>query len=118
MFVWNDFKLEHMQHNMQLLKPGITPRELCEQGHVLDPQYQKQKYGSMMHGVGLCDEWPIVTYPDRWQDGAFEQPLEAGMVLCVEALVSPEGAVPWPGKRRPITQYSCWLSVSPRARRL
>ncbi len=82
---------EHMTHNMQLLKPGITPREICEQGHVLDPPFQKQKYGSMMHGVGLCDEWPIVTYPDRWQDGAFEQPLEAGMVLCVEALVSPEG---------------------------
>jgi Xaa-Pro aminopeptidase len=40
--------------------------------------------------VGLCDEWPFVPYPDGWVDGAFEALLEPGMVLCVEALVSPE----------------------------
>jgi Xaa-Pro dipeptidase len=44
-----------------------------------------------MHGVGLCDEWPLITYPDHLVDGAFEYELETGMVLCVEALVSPEG---------------------------
>jgi Xaa-Pro aminopeptidase len=44
-----------------------------------------------MHGVGLCDEWPYVPYPDSYVPGAFEHVLEAGMVLCVEALVSPEG---------------------------
>jgi|TARA_B110000240_G_scaffold179686_1_gene210115 Xaa-Pro aminopeptidase len=45
----------------------------------------------MMHGVGLCDEWPLIAYPDQLVDGAFEYELEVGMVLCVEALVSPEG---------------------------
>ena len=45
----------------------------------------------MMHGVGLCDEWPIIAYPDQFVDGAFEYELETGMVLCIEALVSPEG---------------------------
>ncbi len=45
-----------------------------------------------MHGVGLCDEWPLVTYPDQLRStGAFDYVLEPGMVLCVEALVSPEG---------------------------
>jgi Xaa-Pro aminopeptidase len=44
----------------------------------------------MMHGVGLCDEWPLIAYPDQLVDGAFEYELEVGMVLCVEALVSPE----------------------------
>ena len=32
-----------------------------------------------------------MPYPDRLVDGAFEYELEAGMVLCIEALVSPEG---------------------------
>jgi Xaa-Pro dipeptidase len=41
--------------------------------------------------VGLCDEWPLIAYPDQLADGAFEYELEAGMVLCVEALVSSEG---------------------------
>ena len=44
-----------------------------------------------MHGVGLCDEWPLVAYPDHYVEGAFDYALEPGMVLCVEALVGQEG---------------------------
>ncbi len=83
--------VEHIQTNMQMLKPGVMIPELTAGTHVLDAQFQKQKYGCLMHGVGLCDEWPLVAYPDGAVEGAFDYPLEAGMVLCVEALVSPEG---------------------------
>ena len=38
-----------------------------------------------------CDEWPSIVYPDHWQDGAFDYEVQPGMVLCVEALVSPDG---------------------------
>lgn len=83
--------VEHIQQNMQMLKPGVMIPELSAGTHVLDPQFQAQKYGCLMHGVGLCDEWPLVAYPDHAVEGAYDYPLEAGMVLCVEALVSPEG---------------------------
>lgn len=82
---------EHIDTNMALLKPGVSIRELVFGGHQLDPQYDRGKYSCRMHGVGLCDEWPYVTYPDGWTEGAFDAVLEPGMVLCVEALVSPEG---------------------------
>ena len=82
---------EHIMTNMELLKPGLNIQELCRSSHTLAPEYQKQKYGCLMHGVGLCDEWPLVAYPDKMVDGAYDYELEAGMVLCVEALVSPEG---------------------------
>ena len=82
---------EHIMTNMQMLKPGVMIPELSAGTHVLAPQYQLQKYGCLMHGVGLCDEWPLVAYPDHAVPGAFDFPLEPGMVLCVEALVSPEG---------------------------
>ena len=82
---------EHIQSNMSMLAPGVSMRSLSENCHRLDDQYQAQKYGCLMHGVGLCDEWPLIAYPDHLVDGAFEYELEAGMVLCVEALVSPEG---------------------------
>ncbi|HPE60402.1 MAG TPA: Xaa-Pro peptidase family protein [Thiolinea sp.] len=81
---------EHLMYNMQLLKPGVSLDTLSEQSHRLAPIYQKGKYGCLMHGVGLCDEWPLVAYPDKRVDGAFDYVLEPGMVLCVEALVSPE----------------------------
>ncbi|MEE9336005.1 MAG: dimethylsulfonioproprionate lyase DddP [Granulosicoccaceae bacterium] len=82
---------EHIMVNMEMLEPGLNIQELCRNSHTLAPQYQKQKYGCLMHGVGLCDEWPLVAYPDKMVDGAYDYELEAGMVLCVEALVSPEG---------------------------
>ncbi len=58
--------------------------------HTLDEQFTAQKYGCMMHGVGLCDEWPLIAYPDALVEGAFDYELQPGMVLCVEALVSQE----------------------------
>lgn len=83
--------VEHIMQNMQMLKPGVMIPELSAGTHVLDGQFQALKYGCLMHGVGLCDEWPLVAYPDHAVEGAYDYPLEAGMVLCVEALVSPEG---------------------------
>jgi len=83
--------VEHIETNMQMLKPGVMIPELSAGTHVLDPQFQAGKYGCLMHGVGLCDEWPLVAYPDHAVAGAYDYPLEAGMVLCVEALVQPEG---------------------------
>ena len=83
--------IEHINYNMSLLKPGVTIPELIEKSHRLPDQYQDLKYGCMMHGVGLCDEWPLVAYPDQQVPGAFDYALEPGMTLCVEALISPQG---------------------------
>ena len=82
--------IEHIDTNMQLLAPGVSFNDLTFKGHHLDDQYQKLKYGCKMHGVGLCDEWPLIAYPDKFVEGAFDYCLQPGMVLCVEALVSPE----------------------------
>ncbi|MEM9602219.1 MAG: dimethylsulfonioproprionate lyase DddP [Pseudomonadota bacterium] len=82
---------EHIMHNMAMLKPGVNIQDLSRNTHVLRPEFQKLKYGCLMHGVGLCDEWPLVAYPDQMVEGAFDYELQPGMVLCVEALVSPEG---------------------------
>ena len=82
---------DHIMTNMEMLRPGVHFSELTKNTHVLEPQYQKQKYGCLMHGVGLCDEWPLICYPDHAVEGAFDYVLEPGMTLCVEALVSPEG---------------------------
>jgi Xaa-Pro dipeptidase len=82
---------DHISTNMAMLKPGVRVRDLIHGGHQLAPQFNLQKYSCKMHGVGLCDEWPFVPYPDAGLDHAFDVEIEAGMVLCVEALVSPEG---------------------------
>lgn len=82
---------EHITTNTELLKPGLSIPEIVAQGHRLDEPFQAQKYGCMMHGVGLCDEWPLVAYPDGEVASAYDYVLEPGMVLCVEALVGEVG---------------------------
>jgi len=82
---------EHIMQNMEMIKPGVMIPELTANTHVLDDKFQAQKYGCLMHGVGLCDEWPLVAYPDKAVPGAFDYPLEPGMVLCVEAAVGEVG---------------------------
>ena len=82
---------EHIMTNMEMLKPGVMIPELTANAHKLDDKFQAQKYGCLMHGVGLCDEWPLVAYPDKAVAGSYDYPLEPGMVLCVEAAVGEVG---------------------------
>jgi Xaa-Pro aminopeptidase len=82
---------EHIMTNMEMLKPGVMIPELTANAHKLDDKFQAQKYGCLMHGVGLCDEWPLVAYPDKAVAGAYDYALEPGMVLCVEAAVGEVG---------------------------
>ena len=82
---------EHIMTNMEMLKPGVMIPELSANSHRLDDKFQAQKYGCLMHGVGLCDEWPLVAYPDKTVPGSYDYPLEPGMVLCVEAAVGEVG---------------------------
>ena len=83
--------VEHIETNMDMLRSGVNIQDLSRNTHVLHDKYQAQKYSCLMHGVGLCDEWPLVAYPDKMVEGAFDHELRAGMVLCVEALVGEEG---------------------------
>ncbi|MEL6522299.1 MAG: dimethylsulfonioproprionate lyase DddP [Pseudomonadota bacterium] len=82
---------EHIMTNMEMIRPGVMIPELTANCHVLDEKYQTQKYSCLMHGVGLCDEWPLVAYPDKAVEGAYDYPLVPGMVLCVEAAVGEVG---------------------------
>jgi Xaa-Pro aminopeptidase len=82
---------EHIMTNMELLRPGVPFRDLTFGGHQLDPKYDARKYSCRFHGVGLCDEWPLIAYADHFVEGAFDYVVEPGMVFCVEALVGEEG---------------------------
>lgn len=82
---------EHIVTNMEMIRPGARIEDISRNTHVLDDKYQARKYGCLMHGVGLCDEWPLVAYPDMMVPGAFDYELQPGMVLCVEALVGEDG---------------------------
>ena len=82
---------EHIMTNRELLKPGVTFRELTEKGHRLPEEYREQRYGVIMHGVGLCDEYPAIYYPEDVEHDGYDGVVEVGMVFCVEAYIGAVG---------------------------
>jgi Xaa-Pro aminopeptidase len=81
------FAVDHIRENTALLRPGMSFREITFGGHHLTDEFIPGRYSCKMHGVGLCDEWPMICYPQDWREGAFDHVLEPGMTLCVEALI-------------------------------
>jgi len=82
---------EHIMTNMELLKPGVTFQELTEKAHRLPESCRPNRYGVIMHGVGLCDEYPAIRYSEDFDAHGYHGVVEAGMVLCVEAYVGEVG---------------------------
>lgn len=82
---------EHITENMELLKPGLTFKELTFGGNQLDQKYRKQQYGVKYHGVGLCDEYPAIFYPEEWEGSGYDGVLKPGMCLSVEAYIGEVG---------------------------
>ncbi|MCY4049570.1 MAG: Xaa-Pro peptidase family protein [Hyphomicrobiales bacterium] len=78
---------EHIQYNAGILKPGMSLREVTQAGLVLPEEYRARRYSVMMHGVGLCDEYPSIRYPEDMEEHGYGGVLEPGMCLCVEAYV-------------------------------
>ncbi len=85
---------EHIQENMALLRPGLSFAELTQRDHRLPEAYRALRYGVLAHGIGLCDEYPSVRYPEDQEQHGYSGCLEAGMTLCVEAMSGP-----WAGVR-------------------
>lgn len=82
---------DHMTYNMELLKPGVGYRELAEKGLRLPEEFREQRYGVMMHGVGLCDEYPSIRYPEDVKSYGYDGVMEPGVAMCVEAYIGAVG---------------------------
>ena len=81
--------LSQINHNLAILKPGVTFAEFNEKSWRLPEKYQARRYSSALHGVGMADEWPTVpTHVDfaRATSGVFEE----NMCVCVESLIGEE----------------------------
>ena len=81
--------VEHINHNSRLIKPGMSFKEFTEKSWKLPEEYYGNRYSCMVHGIGLCDEWPMIRYPtDGGQrDGSFEK----NMTITVESYIGKVG---------------------------
>jgi len=67
----------------ELIRPGITCRELAEKAPRLPAKFMRQRYEVMIHGIGLEEESPSVAYPGDPQPNG-DRVLQESMVLVAE----------------------------------
>ena len=86
------YRLAHQEvhTNMKLVRPGISLSEIQSQAFDVPEEYRQQAYPVIMHAVGLCDEYPKVTYGFRGSN-FYDGTLEVGMVMCVESYMGAVG---------------------------
>ena len=77
--------LEHINHNSRLIKAGVSFKEFTEKSWKLPDEYYGNRYTCMVHGIGLCDEWPMIRYPT--DGGQKEGCFEKNMTITVETYI-------------------------------
>jgi Xaa-Pro aminopeptidase len=78
---------EQIQHNTALLQPGISLQEVAEKSWDMPELYLPHRYMSLVHGAGLCGEYPYVPYRQDYAAKGYRGSIEAGMTLCVESFI-------------------------------
>ena len=81
--------VEQIDHNSRLIKDGMSFMEFTEKSWVLPEDYYPNRYSVMVHGIGLCDEWPAIRYPtDGGERGGI---FEKNMTITVESYIGKAG---------------------------
>ena len=81
--------VEQIDYNSRLIKDGLSFKEFTEKSWVLPEDYYPNRYSVMVHGIGLCDEWPAIRYPKDGgeRSGTFQK----NMTITVESYIGKVG---------------------------
>ena len=81
--------VEQIDYNSRLIKDAISFKEFTEKSWVLPEDYYPNRYSVMVHGIGLCDEWPAIRYPTDGgeRSGTFQK----NMTITVESYIGKLG---------------------------
>jgi Xaa-Pro dipeptidase len=86
-----DAAYQQVQRNIELMQPGTTFRYIVEHAMLPPEPYHSLTNACIAHGIGLCNEYPLIVTRDHFDAGGYDGIIEAGMVLCVESLASVVG---------------------------
>ena len=80
-----EMAIDQINHNSNLIRAGMSFKEFVKKSWVLPEPYYGNRYSCMVHGIGLCDEWPMIRYPT--DGGQREGHFEENMTITVETYV-------------------------------
>ena len=82
--------MAEIEHNLKLVKPGIKFSEIQQQAYPVPEEFHKNAYPCILHGVGMCDEYPHID-PMFRGELPYDESLQAGMVVCIESYMGAVG---------------------------
>jgi Xaa-Pro aminopeptidase len=82
--------LDQINHNLALLKAGMSFHEFNEMSWRIPEKYQARRYSVAFHGVGMADEYPSCALHSDFARN-YSGTLEENMTVCVESLIGEEG---------------------------
>ena len=88
----HDLAFEHIKYNEKLIKTGLTFREFAEKSWRLPDNCYDNHYPCQVHGIGMCDEWPFIVYPNKdYSNGDFSAMFEENMTITIESYIGEVG---------------------------
>jgi len=82
---------EQVQHNISILEPGMAYREVAENAWTIPERYYDRRYPSIIHGVGMHGETPMIAHKGDFDAYSGDGVLEPGMVVSVESYIGEPG---------------------------
>jgi Xaa-Pro aminopeptidase len=82
---------EQIQHNIGIVKAGLTYREVAERAWKIPDRFFERRYTSVMHGVGMHGETPFIAHAQDFGQFGGDGLLEPGMVVSVESYIGEAG---------------------------
>jgi Xaa-Pro dipeptidase len=86
-----DLARRQLDHNIALLRPGVSFIELSQKSFRLPESCLPNRYADIAHGCGLAVEYPLIWYAEDAEWGAYDGVLAAGMIVCVESYIGEVG---------------------------
>ena len=78
---------EQVSRNSELFQPGRSFFEIADMAWRLPEPYSSLEQPAIAHGIGLCNEFPLIMHSNYIRQLGHDGIVETGMVMCVESYV-------------------------------
>jgi Xaa-Pro aminopeptidase len=82
---------EQIHHDMELLVPGRSFREVAERAWRIPDRFAANRYFVLAHGCGMTGEYPYILHLRDLEAVGYDGIVQPNMTLCVESYIGAEG---------------------------
>jgi Xaa-Pro dipeptidase len=78
---------DQLDHNVELIKPGVTFREIAERAWSIPDEHRASRYYCIGHGLGMSGEFPNIPHISKGEPYPLPGLVEPNMMICIESYI-------------------------------